>query len=267
MSLDRIALPLFVPASRMDRYAKAAAAGADAVIVDLEDAVAPDAKDSARADLVRMLPRDGAVPTLVRINAAGTPWFQADVAACRDLPLTAIMLPKAEDPDLCRSLAQQTGKPVVGLIETALGLHHAPAIAAACARLAFGSIDFAADLGLAHDQMPLLAARAQLVLAARLAGQAAPWDGVTVAVDDAEAIMQDCRHGVAMGFGGKLLIHPAQIDPARRGFAPTAAEQDWAQRVMAATADSAAAVKLDGQMIDAPVIMRARAILARVQRG
>ena len=263
MTLDRIALPLFLPASRMDRFAKACASGADAVILDLEDAVAPEAKDEARAALLRDLPTSPPCPILIRINAAGSPWFEADLAACRDLPLTAIMLPKAEDPALCADLFERTGLPVVGLIETALGLHHVHAVAAACAGLAFGSIDFAADLGLAHEQTPLLQARAQIVLAARLNGLPAPWDGVTVAVNDADAIVQDCRHSIAMGFGGKLIIHPAQIDPARRGFAPTQEETDWATRVIAATAQSAAALKLDGQMIDAPVIKRAQAILAR----
>lgn len=264
MTLDQISLPLFVPASRMDRYAKAAAAGADAVIIDLEDAVAPEDKGAARAALQQHLPREGGAATLLRINAAGSPWFDADLAACQNLPLSGLVLPKAEDPEVCRALAEQSGLPVVGLIETALGLYRAPAIANACARLAFGSIDFAADLALAHEEMPLLYARAQLVLAARLAGQPAPWDGVTVAINDREAILQDCRHSLAMGMGGKLLIHPAQIEAARIGFAPSATERDWAERVLAATAQSTAAVKLDGQMIDAPVIARARAIMARI---
>ncbi|MDR7127578.1 CoA ester lyase [Pseudotabrizicola sp. 4114] len=264
MNLDQVTLPLFVPASRMDLYAKAATTGADAIIVDLEDAVTHQDKDAARAALVEDLPRDQHVPTLVRINAADSPWFEADIAACRDLRLTALMLPKAENPDVCAALSDRTGLPVVGLVETALGLFHADAIAAACARLAFGSIDFAADLGLAHEQTPLLHARAVLVLAARLAGQAAPWDGVTVEVNDVDKILQDCRHSVAMGMGGKLLIHPAQLETARRGFAPTDTEREWATRVIAVTEGSTAAVKMDGQMVDAPVIARARAILARV---
>jgi citrate lyase subunit beta / citryl-CoA lyase len=263
MPFDRIALPLFVPATRMDRFAKASRSGADAVIVDLEDAVAPDAKAKARASLLRDMPQHPECPVLVRINAADSAHFDADVDACRGLPLVAIVLPKTEDPKVCADLSAHTGLPVVGLIESARGLHHVHAVAQACGHLAFGSIDFAADLGLAHDQAPLLFARAQIILAARLNGQAAPWDGVTMAVNDEAAILQDCRHSVAMGFGGKLIIHPAQIAPARRGFAPTQQERDWAERVLEATRASVAAIKVDGQMIDAPVIKRAEAILAR----
>lgn len=261
--LHQIALPLFVPGHRMDRLAKACDAGADAVIVDLEDAVAPDDKIAARSAMVAALAQAQIGPIILRINGIGTPWHADDLAACSGLPLTAIMLPKAEDAAACTAISDSTGLPVVALIESARGIQNVQAIASASARLAFGSIDYAADLGLAHTPIALQHARAALVLAARLADQPAPWDGVTTAVKDNDAIAQDCAQSVDMGFAGKLLIHPAQVGPARQGFAPTDADRDWAERVLAAAGDSAAAIMLDGQMIDAPVVLRARAILAR----
>lgn len=267
MPLPDIALPLFLPATRLDRLTKALAAGPDAVILDLEDAVPGDRKDDARAALLETLTQAPALPLLVRINAAGSPAFDADMAACAAMPLVAVMLPKAQDPAMCADVAARTGKPVVGLVETALGLHRAVEVAGACARLAFGSIDYAADLGIAHGQQELGHARAALVLASRLAGLSPPWDGVTVAATDPEAVTADCRHSVAMGFGGKLLIHPAQIAPARAAMAPSDTDCAWAERVLAAAADTDGAIKLDGEMIDPPVILRARQILARAARA
>lgn len=264
MPLSQIALPLFLPATRLDRFEKALGAGADAVILDLEDAVGEDDKLTAREGL-RALParKAGGVPVLVRINAADSAFFSDDAAAMIGLAIDGLILPKAEDPETCATLTQQCGLPVVGLIETALGLRGAENVARACARLAFGSIDYAADLGIAHERESLLHARAELVLASRLAGLPAPWDGVTTAIRDEAVIAADCAHGVAMGFGGKLLIHPAQIAPARRGFAPSAEALDWARRVIEAAATGGAAIKVDGQMVDAPVIKRAQQILAR----
>lgn len=263
MTFSEIALPLFLPATRLDRLPKALASGADAVILDLEDAVGEDQKDDARKALTATLSAPWAIPVLVRINAADSAHFEADLVACATLPLAGIVLSKAEDPVVCADVATRTGAQVVGLVESALGVHRAHDVAMACARLAFGSIDFAADLGIAHDRQPLGFARSALVMASRLAGLPPPWDGVTVATDNPEAVMEDCQHGVAMGFGGKLLIHPAQITPARRAMAPSPQEHAWATRVIEVTGNTAGAVKLDGEMIDNPVILRARKILLR----
>ena len=126
--------------------------------------------------------------------------------------------------------------------------------------LAFGSIDFCADLGCAHTRAALSAARCEIVLASRLAGIGAPLDGVTTAIDDAAAIESDARHARELGFGGKLLIHPRQVAPALAGLMPDAAEIEWARRVVAA-ADGAS--RVDGAMVDAPVRLRAEAILSR----
>ncbi|MEB8388743.1 CoA ester lyase [Rhodobacteraceae bacterium KMM 6894] len=262
--IDRIYLPLFVPADRPDRFAKAAAAGPDAVIVDLEDAVAPTARASARANLTEALKGIDA-PIILRINAAGTDWFEADLTAAANLPLAAVMLAKAETAEACAQVARTAGLPVIALIETARGIADVAQVAGASARLAFGSIDYAADLGMGHTRASLMAARSALVLAARLAGQPAPLDGVTTATRDEALIEADCRHAVEMGLTGKLIIHPAQLTPARRSFAPSDDEVAWARRVVMAAqeANGSAAVLLDGAMIDAPVVARAHQILAR----
>lgn len=256
-----IVAPLFVPGHRPDRFAKAAASGADAVILDLEDAVPLDAKDEARAALATYA---APVPALVRINAQGTPWHGADVAAVVALKPAAVMLPKAEDTGTLDALAAALGPgiPIIALIESARGLAQARTLAAhpAVARLAFGSVDFCADLGSAHLRELLLPARFELVLASRLAGLIPPLDGVTTRIDDASEAEDDARHAAAMGFGGKLAIHPKQVTPIRAGFRPSEEEIAWAERVLA-SGDGAA--RVDGAMVDEPVRIRARTLLAR----
>lgn len=256
--VSRIRAPLFVPADRPERFAKAAASRADAVILDLEDAVAGEAKDAARAALAVGF---ADVPVIVRINALGTPWHAADVRAVAALRPAAVMLPKAEAAAAVSAVASELGLPVIALVETARGLAHARAIALAdgVARLAFGSVDFCADLGGAHLREVLLPARFELVLASRLAGIAAPLDGVTVQLDDLSVSHDDAAHARALGMTGKLCIHPKQVPAVRRAFAPTEAELDWARRVVAS---GDGAVSVDGAMVDEPVRLRARAILA-----
>lgn len=263
-AIASLALPLFVPGDRPERFAKAQAAGPDGVIIDLEDAVAESVKISARqglaAAIADMAP---SLPLWLRINAPGTEWHEDDLRAARDLPIAAIMVPKSERPEDLRRAAELSGKPIVALIETALGLHNAESLAESADRIAFGSIDFAADLNMGHTRISLLTARARLVMASRLAGLPAPIDGVTTVIRDEDEIVSDCAHSVELGFGGKLLIHPAQIAPARKGFAPTEKEIAWAERVKEAAASGDAALKVDGAMVDAPVIARAMQILAR----
>lgn len=256
VELDFVA-PLFVPAHRPERFAKAAASGADAIILDLEDAVPVDAKDVAR-DALRT--DFTTLPIIARINAAGTPWHAADLAAVRALPIAAIMVPKAEAGDGLAAIA--TEMPVIALIESARGLASARTVAAlpGIARLAFGSVDFCAELGCAHIRDALLAARSELVLAARLGATIAPVDGVTTAIDDMAQVADDARYARTLGFGGKLCIHPKQIHAVKEGFLPDAAEIAWAKKVLA-SGDGATAV--DGAMVDEPVRKRARSILAR----
>lgn len=252
--------PLFVPASRPDLFDKAVASGADAVILDLEDAVSRSDKPLARTYLRKL----GEVETLVRINAIGTAWHDDDVAAVNHLRPDAVIIPKCEAGAAFDRLLSQLTMPVVALVETARGVVTAREIAASSgvARLAFGSVDYSADLGCAHDRAPLLVARSKLVLASVLAGLVPPLDGVTLATSDLEAVASDARYAQSLGFGGKLAIHPRQIAPIREALRPSEAEIEWAHRALE-TGDGAVAI--DGLMIDEPVRARARAIL-RAQR-
>jgi citrate lyase subunit beta/citryl-CoA lyase len=257
MDLTMIA-PLFVPASRPDLFDKAAASGADAVILDLEDAVAAADKIPARSHLRKM--KD--VATLVRINAIGTPWHDDDIAAVMRLMPVAVMVPKCEAGTSLDSLLARLKMPVIALVETGRGIATARAVSACdgISQLAFGSVDYCADLGCAHVRSSLLVARSELVLASRLAGLVPPLDGVTLATSDNEAVASDARYAQSLGFGGKLAIHPRQIAPLREAFRPSEAEIEWAYKALE-TGDGVIAI--DGLMIDEPVRVRARAILAR----
>ncbi len=252
--------PLFVPGSRPERFAKAASSGADAVVIDLEDAVSPPAKAMARAAL-RTDFTD--LPVFVRVNGAGTPWHTADLAAVNDLAIAGIVLPKADGSvDLDRVAVRH---PIVALVETAQGLADARRLAThpRVARLAFGSIDYCADLGCAHTRRALLLPRSELVLASRLARLPAPLDGVTAALNDPAVAEEDARHAVELGFGGKLCVHPRQIAAVFAGMRPSEEEIAWAERVGQTTGG---AEDVGGTMIDEPVRLRAAAILARARR-
>jgi citrate lyase subunit beta/citryl-CoA lyase len=264
MSLPARSL-LFVPADRPDRFDKAWASGAQAVIVDLEDAVPPARKAQARAALASWLAAER--PVTVRVNAAGTPWFEEDLALARLPGVAALMLPKAEQVDTLRAVAE-LGRPLLPLIESALGLANVQALARVpgVQRLAFGAIDFQLDLGLADD-VDLWPYRSQLVLASRVAALAAPIDGVSTAIDDAAALVAEVQRARREGFGGKLCIHPKQLAPVQAGFAPSAQDLAWAERVLEAAGRSeGAAVALDGRMIDRPVILRAQAFVDEAER-
>lgn len=262
--IETVRAPLFVSADRPDRVSRAVGSGTDAVILDLEDALAPAARAGARAalaDACAAVP--ASLPVIVRINASGTADHAADLAALRAVVPAAVMVPKAEDPARIDAVRRELdpGIALIALIETARGLARAEQIAACpgVIRLAFGSVDFCADLSCEHRRDILLPARSGLVLVSRLAGIAAPLDGVTLAPHDTRAAQDDAAHARALGMGGKLCIHPAQIAPVRAAFVPSAAERDWALRVLAA---GAGVVLLDGQMVDEPVRLRARRILA-----
>ena len=253
---------LFVPGSRPDRFEKALAAGANAVIIDLEDAVAPADKERAREDVSAWLAPHRAV--MVRINGADTAWFGDDLALCRRPGVAAVMLPKAERAEDIAALRGAGAATVLSLIESAVGMAALATIAAALGvqRLVFGSIDFQVDLGM-RDALEdeLLFFRSQLVLTSRLAGLQAPVDGVSTAIDDADQLRDDVLRARRLGFGGKLCIHPRQVASVNRHFAPSAAERAWAQRVLdAAAASGGAAIAVDGKMVDKPVILRAQAI-------
>jgi citrate lyase subunit beta / citryl-CoA lyase len=248
---------LFVSGDRPDRFAKAAAAGADVVVLDLEDAVAPGAKDAARAHVVAWL-ADGHT-TVVRVNAAGTPWYADDVAAVRDA--VAVMVPKAERPEDLDGLPS-----VLPLVETARGVAavHELCAVSTVVRPVFGSIDLAADLGVDPlSRTALLHARSALVLAAAAAGCAPPVDGVTTALSDVDAVRDDTRHAVELGFTGKLCVHPRQVPVVHEAFRPTDDEIAWARSVLAAGEGVSA---VDGRMVDRPVLLRAERLLSRTGR-
>ena len=256
--------PLFVPTTRPGRFEKAAQSGADAIIVDFEDAVATSEKVTARDQLTKASLPEG--PILFRVNAVSTPWFKDDIGAVTKLGQRGVLLPKvesADDVNAVRSIAPSSE--IIALIETAKGLVNARAIAASGPlRLAFGSLDYCVDLGCVHQRDALLAARSELVLASRLAGIAAPIDGVTAQIGDDAAVKSDATYAAALGFSGKLCIHPTQIMSVKLAFSPSAKDIAWAERILDASQHGVAVV--DGMMVDAPVRLRAQAILARAAK-
>lgn len=262
---------LFCPADRPERYAKALAR-ADGVILDLKDAVAPTAKAAARAALAAALNDLDPARMIVRVNAAGTPWHAADLAALRGTPLVAIMLPKATGAADVAALAPH---PVVALCETAAGILAAPSIAAAanCVALMWGGEDLVADLGGRSSRRPdgglrpvVAHARSAVLLAAAAAGCAAV-DSVLLAVDDLAALAAEADDAAASGFVAKACIHPGQVETVRRAFASTARELAWAHAVLEAARGQDGVFVLDGRMVDEPVLRHARAVVAAGARN
>lgn len=263
--MPEYSFPLFVPGDKPERIVKAWASGCDAVIIDLEDAVDPANKDRARADVRDAMANRADTTTYLRINSVDTQWYKDDVALLADLDFDGVVLAKAETATVLQDLrsAIQPGTKIIALVENALGLANVRAIAADCDRIAFGSIDYCADLGIAHTQTALLHARSEIVLASRLAEIAAPIDGVTTAIKETSVVEADAVHSSELGFAGKMLIHPAQISPARQGFYPSEKDIHWAERVIKSQSDTGAA-SLDGHMVDAPVLIKAQKILSRL---
>ncbi len=273
MTPPAAALPrsyLFVPASRPERIGKARKSGADAVIVDLEDAVEPAAKPAARAALAQAADAltDAGPGTLwLRINALDTAHAADDLrllGALRQQGCSiGAMVPKAGDAAALQALPPDV--PVLALIETALGLGQAHRLGdvPAVQRLAFGSIDYALDLGGLNpaDHEALRHARSTLVWASRCADLPPPVDGVTPAIDDEAALSADNAEARRLGFAARLCIHPRQVAAVHAALAPTAEERAWAERVVAAAGEGGA-VQLDGRMIDRPVLLRAQRLLA-----
>ncbi|MEO8752112.1 MAG: CoA ester lyase [Casimicrobiaceae bacterium] len=265
---------LFVPGDRPDRFDKAAAAGADAVILDLEDAVAPEAKDRAREAIGDWLTRhaEDFSRIVVRINDIHSPWWTDDLALLSRTGVMLAMLPKAESAaqvDTVAAALHDDGC-VIPLIETARGVQEVEEVANAkgVLRLAFGTLDYTVDLDIAGDERALLYPASRIVIASRCAGIVAPVAGVTPTLDDDEQLRSDLAFERALGFRAKLLIHPRQVAVVRDALLPSAAELAWARKVLAAAAADGAqgAVQVDGRMVDRPVIRKAQAILARALR-
>src|SRR6185437_11105617 len=239
------------------RFAKAAASGADAVIVDLEDAVAPAEKPRAREFVRAAWPSLAAhgIPVVVRVNAAASGFLAEDLAALQGLsPRPVVMLPKAESAArVARVRESLPDAAVMPLVETAAGLRAIDEVARApgVARLAIGHLDFMADTGMSwsEGEPELAPLRFAVSIATRLAGLAPAVDGVTVQTDDEPRLREDTLRAKRFGFGGKLCIHPKQVRVVKEAFAPAPEELAWARRVVEADAASGgSAVKVDGRM-------------------
>lgn len=250
---------LFVPGTRPDRFANAAAAGADLVILDLEDAVEPENKNQARQNVQSWLAAGHRA--VVRVNSAQSSHWSDDIAMLRPLDV-AMMVPKAEDPGVLADAA--THNPVIALVETAKGVLATPQLSAVpgVVRTALGHIDLAAEVGVSPDNRgALLFARSTLVMSAVAAGLSPPLDGVTTALDDADALRGDVAHAKALGMDGKLCIHPSQIPIAQAALRPSADETAWARSIASAQLTRGGVTTIDGHMVDPPVVARAQRIL------
>ncbi len=274
---------LFVPGDRPERFSKASASGTDAIILDLEDAVGSAAKPAARAAILEYLSQNYSTAHWIRINAIGTAAHDDDVLFLKELSKALgdkyptatmqIMLPKVESRTLTEamvaSLKHAAGINLIAQIESALGLDQVRDFAQSpcISRIAFGSIDYSLDLGLAaDDDNALLHARSHLIWVSRLAALPSPIDTVTVDLKDPAVIQHDARLAKRLGFGGKLCIHPSQVAPVNEAFSPSAKELAWARQVIVASAAAGdGAVSMGGQMIDRPVLLKAQRILGQAE--
>jgi citrate lyase subunit beta / citryl-CoA lyase len=263
---------LFVPGNRPERFDKALASGADAIVIDLEDAVSAEDKAMAREHIVTWLAEHDLASErlLVRINDAGTPWFDADLSLVRSSGIRGVMLPKVEhghQVDRLRA-ALPSGGFVIPLIESARGVLAVESIAVvpAVQRLAFGTLDYAVDLELSGDERGLIYPACRIAIASRAAGLLSPVAGVTTDIGDEAKLLADLALERACGFGAKLCIHPRQVAALHRAMTPGPEEIAWAKRVLAAADAAAGAVQVDGQMVDRPVVLKAQGILDRAPR-
>jgi citrate lyase subunit beta/citryl-CoA lyase len=255
---------LFVPGSKPERFDKALQSGADAVIIDLEDAVSPDDKDEARRAITAWVRPDRRV--LVRVNAKGTQWFEQDALLCKLPGVAGVVLPKAENPrDVTELVAiAKTKTAVFPLIESAQGMWNVLEIAKApfVRQLMFGTLDFMVDMNMELENDDLNQYRAQMAAASRVANIRAPLDGVTTCIDENAIIERDTLNGKRWGFAGKLCIHPKQVAIVNECYAPSAVDVAWAKRVLDASSRAdGAALCVDGKMVDRPVVLRAQRIV------
>jgi citrate lyase subunit beta/citryl-CoA lyase len=274
---------LYMPGSNARALDKARSLPADALILDLEDAVAPDAKAEARRQVVEAVVAGGygLREVLIRVNGLATPWGQADIAAAAATGADAILIPKVESADMVRQVEAamtQAGAPdsmaIWCMMETPRGVLRAEEIASASPRLGgfvMGTSDLAKDLHAAHtrDRLPMLTGLGLCLLAARAYGLAA-LDGVHLDLDDEAGFEDSCRQGLDLGFDGKTLIHPKTIAAANRVFAPSDAEIDWSQAIIAAHAEAQAAGKgvvvVNGRLVENLHVDNARRIVDLARR-
>ncbi|MGR3621842.1 HpcH/HpaI aldolase/citrate lyase family protein [Pseudophaeobacter sp.] len=261
---------LFVPGDRPERFGKAAASGAHAIIIDLEDAVAPEAKMKARHHAKKFLDQVAVEKVLVRINGIESAFFEADLALSNHPSLSGVILPKA-DAESCSKVVQKLENPVWPLIETVRGLVDLREIVSLSdlGRLLLGTIDLSLDLGLEMDhpggQTALDAARFMLVTNSRLGDLPPPIDGVFTNLDDTTGLQNATEHACASGMGGMMCIHPRQTSVVHAAFAPSEAEVEWAQAVVLASEGQKGSFQFRGKMVDKPVLDRAQGTLVALQ--
>jgi len=273
-ALSHVRSLLFAPGSDEHKLVRALESGADAVVADLEDAVAPDEKEAAR-ELVRAVyaaaPRSGPL-RVIRVNAVATSFHAGDMDAVRAIEPDAIVLPKAT-PDDVTALGPD-GPPVIAIVETSQGVRLAYEIAVQprVAALQIGAVDLGAEVGLEPrpDGLELVYVRSKVVYDSVAAGLRSPFDVVHLDVRAGAALEEECRLARSLGFRGKACIHPSQVPVVNAAFVPSETEVAWARRVLdayeAAVADGRGAIALDGAMIDLPVVERARRLLAETER-
>jgi citrate lyase beta subunit len=253
---------LFLPASKPRAIAKARESAADLVVLDLEDAVKPEDKDAARQAAVEAVATTWRMPVAIRVNGEGTQWHSLDVAAVAGSKADLAILPRASSADAVQRFAEAAGRPVLPMIETAAGVLAAAEIARQAAGVIAGTNDLRADLRLPLDatRAPISTALQLIVLAARAAGAAA-FDGVFNRLDDADGFLAEAEEGRRLGFDGKSLIHPAQIEPCHRAFAPTPADVERARALV--DAFSGGAERFGNEMIERMHVEAAQRVLAR----
>jgi citrate lyase beta subunit len=262
---------LYLPANRDSAVAKARTLPADCIILDLEDAVQPEAKEAARGTAVAAAQAGGwgSRQLMLRVNGLGTPWSKADFAAAQGAGFAALVVPKVDSADEARAaVAAAGGIPVWAMIETPRGVIDAPAIAAVPGVVALlaGMADLAKDLRARPDaaRTPLLYALSAIVLAARAAGKMA-FDGVYTDVGNAAGFEAEARHGLMLGFDGKTLIHPSQVVPCNAVFSPSDAEIDDARALIAAYEDGlakgAGVTTFKGKLVEVIHVIEAQRVL------
>ena len=253
---------LFLPASNRRAITHARESDADLVILDLEDAVKPADKDSARAAAIEAVAGDWPMPVAIRINGVGSEWHGLDVVNVSHSNAQLVVLPRAEAKDDLHYLRSHTGKPVAAMVETARGVIAAPQLASEASALIAGTNDLAADLRLppGAGREPLQMALQAIVLAARAAGIAV-FDGVFNGLEDEQGFSAEAAQGRRLGFDGKSLIHPRQIAPCHAAFAPSDEEIARAERLVAAA--TGGAERFEGQMVERMHVEAAQRLLQR----
>jgi citrate lyase beta subunit len=264
MSADLFAVRsvLFLPASNPRAITKAREAGADLVVLDLEDAVKPEDKNSARGAAVEAVASEWPMPVAIRVNGVGTEWHSLDLDAVARSKADFVIIPRAISAHLVQGVRDVVGKPALAMIETAAGVIAASDIASQAAGLIAGTNDLRADLRLplSASREPISASLQLIVLAARAAGVAV-FDGVFNGLDDPDGFLAEAEEGRRLGFDGKSLIHPNQIAPCHQAFAPTEAEVERARRLVEAF--HGGAERLGDEMIERMHVEAAQRVLER----